>query len=312
MSSLVPFLLVIALTDLILGEKEDSQLHELSASRGVFPGEKEYPDVKHGEAREGTSLTDATTPSTTTINPTTTMSSLIEIINTGTIPLVSSGKGTCRVISNDYYTYILSPRYPSPHPPSSYCYITFNTTEPRFLRFLPVTPNFGWFDYMAISGVYKDKRSINGQSTSQEIIFPSTRVTFEYSAFWLFDQNPFYIYMEAKNNDCQQLIKLRDGASGELYLPTSFPTSPYCQWWIRAPAGRRVFFDVLEFSSGSSDCSRSYALVNYGGLDFNGPSTTRLCGQSVTSALSEGNEMNVLVKATVGSLTTFRAIYSLI
>ncbi|KAF2350493.1 Peptidase M12A [Trinorchestia longiramus] len=281
-----------------------------------------------------------TTPLITT-PPTT---SPITIINSGVIGalgLVVSGECTLR--STGDFLYILSPSFPLVHLPRTQCSIQINTTEPRILSVLPVTVGVTRRDDMTVDGVYQDSEKITRRDSGTNIIFPSSRASFSYTAKPSGISLPFFLYIRTGNNECHQVIELSAGASGTLELPETFSSSPICEWWVRvsggsgfrfavgsctecsgsargspslvpvAPAGMRVKVSVEDFNAGNRRCDRAYALINFSGGDYNNNQFThKLCRKQTRTVISLDSEIDILVNGLRANAPRFTATYSVI
>ncbi|XP_047739973.1 uncharacterized protein LOC108680198 [Hyalella azteca] len=85
-----------------------------------------------------------------------------------------------------------------------------------------------------------------------------------------------------------------------------------CEWWIRAPVGKRIEMTVTDFNSGNYDCNQAYALFNYAGNNFHNSATYRLCGTSRVLVRTAAEQLNVIFNGRVATGPRFTATYRVI
>ncbi|XP_064115151.1 ovochymase-1-like [Macrobrachium nipponense] len=130
----------------------------------------------------------------------------------------------------------------------------------------------------------------------------------------------FNITIRAAKTSCHQVIDLRFGNKTSDYIetprfPRVFPKNAQCEWWIKAPADRRIRLDIETLTvKKSRKCMEAYVVVDRAG-DTMYPSETSdlFCGQAGgRSITSTGNQMNVVFDGGRKRLKGMRAQYHVI
>ncbi|KAF2368340.1 CUB domain [Trinorchestia longiramus] len=226
---------------------------------------------------------------------------------------LETNSGDCLFRSTDSVNkfFLLSPEYPRPYLNCRKCSLTLHSSEPRYLKVTPME-GLDFLDKLSITApgdvVYRifrnDTRIL---SANAQILFSSGRSD---------ENSPFSFEVEAVKSDCHQIIELDEDEKGFITLPSTYPAQTYCEWWIKAPEGKKVQLEMKEsFSVGTKSnntCSNDKLLINTDG-DARYVKKSEFCGDNVaTSVVSSGAQVNVLFSGHIGGSASVVAFYSVV
>ncbi|XP_068201849.1 cubilin-like [Palaemon carinicauda] len=126
----------------------------------------------------------------------------------------------------------------------------------------------------------------------------------------------FNVTVSHEKTSCHQIIEAGEtGISGIIETPTEPNAGPakVCEWWIRAPVGKRIELQFIPTLTESPLCNEGSILVDSAGSKYyRRRSTDSYCGMSTPGTLvSKKNYMNVLYYST-NSSDHFTARWSLL
>ncbi|XP_018008163.1 cell wall protein DAN4 [Hyalella azteca] len=260
--------------------------------------------------------TTTTTPPTTTTTTPTTTTTKIPVIVTPDFNATISGRCTLLTISPSHYQ-LLSPNYPRRYKPNERCKIVITPKRPRLMKVTPSVKRLGVDDRLIIKSPYKNTLRLTKNYTRSEL-YPTAALEITFRAAKVKQGRNFTIDLEVLTNKCNRIISIPEGGSGTLELPGNFASQPQCEWWLKAPAGRKIELKFEEADLQRLNCRKNYVVVNTQGLpdyDMKNKYTAgnnRFCRNEAAKTLtSVGNRMNVLINARPAKMN-FRATYTLV
>jgi len=200
----------------------------------------------------------------------------------------------------------------SPSNNAGNCSYKFGTEAPGMMRGIYVRVHLEEGESLKFTHAFGDSYEITSSDQGGKYVYPTTFGTFAYSSS-IERRNPKgFVYVAVpRSNHCQRVIEAPAGSSGRIESPgfrsMKYRKETFCQWWIRAPEGKKVTLQFNTFNVGNSTYEEKCQYSDYLGVDTSGdPSYTsdsafKLCGETLPdSAESDDNKVNVLFNGKTG------------
>ncbi|XP_071520526.1 protein SpAN-like [Panulirus ornatus] len=213
-----------------------------------------------------------------------------------------------------------SPRYPASYPGDLRCRITITKTLPTrlMLVFNSVSLPTNCSDSIRITSAHGSVTEVCG-TTEGSLQLPGSYHSAIFTSGSENGTQGWAVTFSSMESQCHKVVTLSEAASqGSLKTPNfpkNYPKNTQCEWWIKAPAGKKVMlrFRILRLATNSyrpnspefkrrfyqKMCHRGYVLVSPTGdpsYPRGGDASLKLCGyrENDYNLTSTGSEVSLL------------------
>jgi len=191
------------------------------------------------------------------------------------------------------------------------CNYTFSSQAPGFLKGIYNRLALEEGDKLAYIGAFGDRYEVTNDDKGTKFRWATTFGRLEYSSNVERNRPMAFLYTaQPRGSNCQKVIYAPAGSNGRITSPMfdsrnrKTRAKTMCQWWIKAPEGKKITlnFNAFEFGERSDDGSCKY--TDYIGIDKSGDpwymtNSQKICGDEVPEEggdiVSDDNKINVLM-----------------
>jgi len=197
----------------------------------------------------------------------------------------------------------------SPADNSGTCNVEFDSEAPGYMKAKMFQAALSDSDVLEYTGAFGDKIRLTKADVGKKLVLGTTYGSIKYvgsSERSMAERKKaardFQLFALPMSNNCQRVIDAPAGTGGRLIFPgfdrRNYTAGTMCQWWIRAPEGKKVVLKFNSFNVGSdvTDCEGSdYVGVDKAGDPMYEESPVRFCGNTIPEDVtSDANMINVL------------------
>jgi len=196
----------------------------------------------------------------------------------------------------------------SPRDNAGRCHVNFDSEAPGFIRGKMFRGALSASDSLVYTGAFGEKMTLTQDHVGEKFVLPTTYGSISYEGSTERGQlqrkmeRDFGLFVVPVTNHCQKIIDAPAGTGGRLIFPgfdnRNYTADTMCQWWIRAPVGKKIVLQFNAFNVGTDvpNCEGSdYIGVDKAGDPSYQTSPVKFCGDDVPDDVtSDGNAINVL------------------
>jgi len=192
------------------------------------------------------------------------------------------------------------------------CTYKFGTDAPGMMRGIYVRVHLAEGESLKFTHAFGDSYTIKSEDQGGKYVYPTTFGSFEYSSNIERQRPAGFVYVAVpRSNWCNRVITAPAGSTGRIESPgfrmKEYRKNSFCQWWIRAPEGKKITLKFNTFNIGNSTYEEKCQYSDYLGVDKSGDPTYtsdsayKMCGSDVPEpVVSDANKMNVLFNGKAG------------